>query len=211
MLVACLGAATAASANQVVILTSGNRLEVESALPIGLTAYHLKLVGGGTLELPVGAIRRVSNAAADMPRSQAPMIASASGAWQPSGSAADARPLPEGIPANATRQGPGRFRPSDVTRGPLVPRGSLGDDSANTSSFVSPRALPDGMGASPALRSPQSVASQATSSRPVAGDFRRSMSRGHGTTGAVRAFGGSASPMSGGDPGKPAGLPRLQK
>ena len=212
MLLACLGAAASASANQVVILNSGNRLEVESALPVDGTAYHLKLVGGGTLVLPAGAVRRVSNAAADLPRQKAPMIASSSGAWQPSpggSTSASGRAIPAGIPAGAIREMPGRFQPARTPRAPGLAPGAFADDGGNTSSLVSPRALPDGMGASPALRSPQSVASQARSSRPVAGDFRRSMSRGHGSGGSVRAFGSPASRPMGGDPGKSPGLPRL--
>lgn len=203
---------TALRANQVVILTSGNRIEVESAHPVGDDGYYFTLVGGGTLRLPASAVRRVSHMASDMPKPSAPMIASTSGTWQPSGDTAGKSPgIPAGIPPQAIKRGPGRLEMGDI----VVP-GRLGGPGADPGSYTPPP--PGVFGSSAVLPQGGSVAGQAqvgsVSTNPLLGNFRRV---GGGAGAGVGRASGRASAydpgrdIGGPDLGRAGGLPRLGK
>lgn len=187
-----------AAANQVVVLATGNRLEVESALPSGRDSYHLKLVGGGTVILPAAAIRRVSNDAADVPREATPLIASRTGQWQPDGGAPARSAIPEGIPHDAIRPVPGQ---ADLADGLGAPRFA---PTSATMGLPSALAAKDGAGASAPSIS-QQARPRPVVSNPLKGGFRRV---GGGSAGS--GVGSLPRPVfSGGDPGKGPGLPRL--
>ena len=64
-----------AQANEVVFMKSGSKLEVSRTYESGASLFCVLEAGGGTVSVPMAAVKRVSSSSADMPGQERTLVA----------------------------------------------------------------------------------------------------------------------------------------
>lgn len=196
LIAAAASAPFPAAATEVVILRSGNRIEVERAHEQG-DWWHLKLRGGGSITVPASVVRRVSNSAKDLPADRAPVVAQRSMSVATPAAELQAAAIPENIPPGSIRRGPERFETEVSLKMPRL------DPNALATAAAPP--LPTSRTLGGEQRA--TALDQATPKRPKLDPRRPNLFRRAG--GGPSATGGPRPGGVGGDVGKSSGLPRI--